>query len=81
MLDENGPFSVKLRNVEVMGRDTSVVSTHPCSLSGDLRSIIPSESRGEAIDDDTVRFSLKPFKVRLFSKTTEEALPFEEGRL
>ncbi len=81
VLDENGPFSVKLRNVEVMGRDTSVVSTHPCSLSGDLRSIIPSESRGEAIDDDTVRFSLKPFKVRLFSKTTEEALPFEEGRL
>ena len=76
VLDENGPLHCKLQSVEVMGRDVSVVSTNPCMLSETIRSIIPSESK---VDEtaDTVRFSVKPFKLFLFSKETEERIYFE----
>ena len=80
IIDPEGPFTVDLENIEVMGRDTSIVSKHPKSLSGALRSIIGSENRPKNAGS-TVRFSLKPFKVRLFAKDTEEALAFEEGNL
>ena len=74
-LDENGPFEAKLSRVEVMGRDTSVISTHEACLTNPIRSIIPSEDRKEE-DGETVRFSLKPFKTHIFSKETEERIIF-----
>ena len=76
LLDENGPLCCGLRAVEVMGRDTSVVSAHPAALSETIRSIIPSENR-VSVGGDTVRFSVKPFKLHLFDAATEEAIPFE----
>ena len=59
-----------------MGRDTSVVSTHPAAESASIRSIISAEHH---IDKDagTVRFALKPGKVFLFYRESEERLPFE----
>ncbi|MBQ7460248.1 MAG: ABC transporter ATP-binding protein [Oscillospiraceae bacterium] len=74
-LDESGPLSVKLDRVEVMGRDTSVVSEHPACVTGAIRSIIPSEVR-PTDSPESVSFTLKPFKVHLFSKTKEERIPF-----
>ena len=76
ILDEKGPMRCALRAVEVMGRDTSVVSTHPAALSDTIRSIIPAENRIEAGTAE-VRFSVKPFKLHLFDAATEEAIPFE----
>ena len=74
-LDEGGAFKAELERVEVMGRDTSVVSTHPACVTGNIRSIIPSEERPDG-SEKTVSFSLKPFKTHLFSKDTEERIPF-----
>ena len=75
ILDENGPFVCKLGGVEVMGRDISVVSTNENSVNPTIRSIISAESSVDT-SSPTVRFSLKPNKVFLFSKPTEERINF-----
>ncbi|MBP0969454.1 MAG: ABC transporter ATP-binding protein [Oscillospiraceae bacterium] len=74
--DPDGPLTCHLNGVEVMGRDSSVVSTHP-ACSAVIRSIISTES---VIDrnSETVSFSLKPFKVHLFDRQTEERVRFEQ---
>ena len=75
-LDPNGPMKCALNNVEVMGRDVSVVSTHPTSLNPVVRSIINADNKVDA-DAETVRYTLKPHKVFLFHKDTEERILFE----
>lgn len=75
-VDENGPMVCKLTSVEVMGRDTSIVSTHPAMTGVQIRSIISSEDAPSDRPDE-VRFSLKPKKVHLFSQTTEERIYFK----
>ena len=69
--DENGPFTCNMDRVEVMGRDVSVVSTHPQMTGRCIRSIVSSENRFEP-GQETVRFRLKPYKVFLFDKESEE---------
>ena len=76
VLDENGPFSCKLSNVEVMGRDASVVATSEASLNPILRAIINSDNKVDTTKE-TVRFSVKPHKVFLFNKETEERIYYE----
>ena len=74
-LDPNGEFTLELSNLEVMGRDVSVVSRHENSQNPVVRSIINSDSN---IDPNakTVTFSLKPHKVFIFNKNTEERIYF-----
>lgn len=67
-----GAFTTALSTVEVMGRDVSVVSTSEHSLGGSVRAIISAELIGEI--SSTVRFDLKPSKVYLFDKVTEERI-------
>ena len=74
-LDPNGPFVVDLSNIEVMGRDVSIVSTHKDSLNPVVRSIINSDAQIDA-NAKTVSFSLKPHKVFVFNKKTEERIYF-----
>ena len=76
ILDENGPLCCQTRAVEVMGRDTSVVSAHPAAVSETIRSIIPSEDRAD-VGEHTVRFAVKPFKLHLFDAQTEESITFD----
>ena len=71
----DGPFAAKLIRIEVMGRDTSVVSEHTASLSGAVRSIISADNPA-AVQDGLVRFALKPYKVLLFDKESEQRVPF-----
>jgi len=75
LLEAAGPLSCQLQAVEVMGRDRSVVSTHPAALSDTIRSIIPSEVEIDP-SRDFVRFALKPAKVHLFDAESEERIPF-----
>ena len=76
VVDEKGPLSCRFINREVMGRDTSVVAAHDY-LSGDtIRAIIPSDEPVHPVDG-IVRFSLKPHKVRLFDKSSEERIKVE----
>lgn len=73
--DSQGGLCCKLINVEVMGRDVSVVSTHPAFQGAAIRSIILSDTPIDRAAD-TVRFRLKPYKVLLFDPATEERIPF-----
>ena len=74
--DPEGPLHCRMVNVEVMGRDMSVISTHPAFQGNTIRSIIASDA-GVDREAETVRFRLKPNKVLLFDPKTEERIPFE----
>ena len=76
VLDENGPFQCKLSNVEVMGRDVSIVSTNEASLNPVVRSIINADNKVNA-DSEFVRYSVKAHKLFIFNKETEERIYFE----
>ncbi len=73
-LKEDGAFGCRLSSVEVMGRDISVVCTHEASQEKTIRAIISAENRA-AIASAKVRFDLKPGKVFIFDRTTEERIP------
>ena len=44
-LDPNGPMTCELNSVEVMGRDSSIVSTHPASQNPVVRAIIDADNK------------------------------------
>lgn len=73
VLREDGPLHLHMNRLEVMGRDVSIVSDHPCCQNGTIRSIIPAESNVDTASD-TIRFALKPAKVFLFDKDTEKRI-------
>ena len=73
--DSLGAMVCSLNNVEVMGRDVSVVSTHPASVNPVVRSIIDADNKID-LAEKSIRFSLKPHKVFLFNKETEERIEF-----
>ena len=73
--EEKGGLNCKLLNVEVMGRDVSVVSTHPAFQGAAIRAIIASDAAINR-EAETVRFRLKPNKVLLFDPETELRIPF-----
>ena len=75
-LDDNGPLTCELSNVEVMGSDVSVVSKHASSLNPVIRSIINADNK-VAIGAATVSYSLKAHKVFLFDKKDESRIRFE----
>ena len=74
--DENGVLETNLNNVEVMGRDVSIVSTHTSSLNPVIRSIVDADYKIDR-EAQSVKFNLKPHKVFLFDKETEERIYFE----
>ncbi|MBP3315068.1 MAG: ABC transporter ATP-binding protein [Clostridia bacterium] len=76
IVDENGPFHCNLRSVEVMGRDVSVVSDNPAMQSVVIRSIVDADNKIDATAQ-TISYSLKPHKVFVFNKETEERIYFE----
>ncbi len=67
----NGPLACELKNIEVMGRDVSIVSSHEASLNPVVRSIVDADV-AKAASGTTVRFELKPHKVFLFSTDETE---------
>ena len=74
--DANGPLKCRPVNLEVMGRDVSVISTHPASLKEEVRSIINADLSVD-ISGETIRYSIKPHKIFLFGKDDEERIRFE----
>ena len=78
ILDENGPLHCTPTNVEVMGRDVSIVATNDASLNPLVRSIINADNNNVNIASGVVRYTLKPHKVFLFNKETEERISIGE---
>ena len=75
ILDEQGPLVCRFGAVEVMGRDISVVSYHDACQSPTVRSIIDADNHVLPLEGK-VRFSVKPHKVHIFNKETEERIRF-----
>ena len=76
VVDPNGALTCNLSGVDVMGRDVSLVTTHSASLNPVVRSIVDADAAKNA-SGITVSYSLKPHKVFLFNKETEERVYFE----
>ena len=76
VLEENGALVCDLNRVEVMGRDISVVSSNKNAETVDIRSIISAENIAE-ITGSKVRFDVKPGKVFVFDKQTQERILFD----
>jgi len=75
-LAEDGALQCSLSNVEVMGRDVSIVSTNPASCNPVIRSIINADNKVD-LASQTVRYNVKPHKVFLFNKETEARIRYE----
>ena len=72
--EKNGPMSCGLKRVEVMGRDISVVSTHPACENAAIRAIISAANK-VAFGASSVRFTLNSEKVFLFDRESGERIP------
>ena len=76
VVDSQGPLVCGLDMVERMGRDKSVVATHPKLTSArQIRAIIDSDVHVNS-HTDTVRFRLRRAKTRLFDVQTGERIHF-----
>ena len=76
---EDGPLVCRLERIEVMGRDITVISAHSACTGPAVRSIISGESPVDPAAQ-TVQFALKPGKVFLFQKETEERIRAKKGK-
>ena len=74
--DSNGSLTCDLIEVEVMGRDKTVVCSHGMSENVEIRAIVSSDHLVEP-SGDRIRFSVKPTKVFLFNKETGERIRFQ----
>ncbi|MCI5745232.1 MAG: ABC transporter ATP-binding protein [Erysipelotrichaceae bacterium] len=70
---DDGVLTCNLSSVEVMGRDSSIVSTHDCAESTNIRSIIDSDIK-IPYDAKTVKFNIKKNKIFVFRKDNEERI-------
>ncbi len=75
-LDNNGSLHCQLNNVEVMGRDVSIVCTNPASANPVIRAIINADNKVDT-SSKTVTFRVKAHKLFLFNKQTEERIRYE----
>ena len=71
-----GRLECKVNNIEVMGRDVSVVSTHEASVNPVIRSIVNADLKLDTASG-SIRYNIKPHKLFLFNKETEERVYFE----
>lgn len=74
--NDNGRLTCGLNNIEVMGRDASVVATNAASANPVVRAIINSDIRIDTTSQ-TIKFNVKPHKFFLFNKQTEERVYLE----
>lgn len=73
ILKENGALKCGLSGIEVLGRDISVVCSHPACSESVIRAIIDSDNLVDT-RSQTVCFELKPEKVFLFDTGTGERI-------
>ena len=74
--NENGKLRGKLVNVEVMGRDCSVVFTNEKSQKLNVRAIIDADLKIATGGENEIRFDLKRNKVFIFDNETGARMRF-----
>ena len=75
VITQNGALNCKLDRIEVMGRDTSVVSSNPACQNSIIRSIVSSDD-AELITDENVSFNIKREKIYIFDSSNGERIAF-----
>lgn len=75
----DGPLTCTLSRVEVLGRDVSIVCTHPACTADTVRAILSTRGQVDA-GAARVRFALRPDKVFLFDRDEERRIPFDVPR-
>ena len=73
-----GALRCALSAIEVMGRDISVVCTHPDCENAAIRAIVSADDR-LSTGSASVAFDLKPHKVFLFDPENGQRIPFTAG--
>ena len=72
-LVEKGPLSLKPQFIETIGRDLSLVATHPDAISPSMRIILSND--GLTLSGNAeIHFALKPRKTFVFDKETGRRL-------
>ncbi len=77
VLNPNGKLHCDLTRVEVMGRDVSIVCTHPLCENAAVRAII-SGVKNVSLEGNLVAFDLDRDKVCLFDTETGARLPIAD---
>lgn len=72
VVDPNGVFTCEIKQLEVMGRDISIISANPACEKPTIRSIVDADVNVPT--NGNIKFSLKPNKVFLFNRETEVRL-------
>ncbi len=70
--DPEGGLTTEVQALEVIGRDTVIVSSHP-ACEARIRAIVASETPVD-LSSGTMHFSVKPRKMFLFSRATENRI-------
>ncbi len=69
----DGPLECDVKRIETIGRDISVLSSHPASEADTIRSIIDDDDEID-IRSRTIRYVLKPNKVFIFDASTGDRI-------
>lgn len=86
IVNPEGELTCKLQNVEVMGRDKSVISTSEYAVPAteqkagekvNIRSIIDADTEIHT-KDGNIHFSIKPNKIFLFNAETEKRIRLDK---
>ena len=75
--EDSGKLHCKMERIEIMGRDISIVSQNDASVNPVVRSIITNDRVIDGTREE-VAFNLKPSKVLIFDKETEEMIRYGE---
>ncbi len=80
IVSPKGGLHCQLKNIEVMGRDSSIVSTHPSADSPIIRSIIDSDLKVQPDENGVVTFDVRKNKIFVFKAEGEnERIYAEDG--
>ena len=79
LVEEDGLLKCGLRSVEVQGRDTSIIATNAAAEGGSFRAIVIAEYAPDP-KADKVNLNIKPNKVYLFDRDTEERISCSVSR-
>jgi len=79
IVDPKGALTCDIQNIEVMGRDNSIVSKNPNSENPIIRSIVDADIK--IPEEGQIRFNIKPNKIFVFDGVSERRLISGQGEV
>jgi multiple sugar transport system ATP-binding protein len=72
IISETGVLSANIQQIEVMGRDISIIAQNAACEKPTFRVIVDADNKFNPVGE--IKFDIKPNKLFLFNKNTEERL-------